>query len=816
MQREDIETYRRIYQDAGMVTIPLAKNSKIPAKGLPLNDIYDGHNVNGNYEFQNIGIVTGRSGMVVFDCDTAESVAFFENLQSYVDTAKVETRRGMHFYYRIQNAEKIPIQKFVFEEKRIAIDLKAGRSYVVAPPSIVDGHRYTWDPDDWTWIPPITEISEQEFFAIVKELQEFCSQNTEKNKKAKGIDIEKIIEIMKPYYISGQRQDIVLGLAGILKKVKVSQEIALEIVAKLAKIADDSDPIQQRFSAITNTYQKKDKEIAGWSLLEKILNLEDIAKLKRILKNKEDIEDVLKDAEKVVFTENGIFAVFGRDWYHLIIPEKNDEDEEIKKIKVCPYFWIPKSYRIGEKVAYVLEVEDTTLELPSLDYKNLEQILGRPIMNLQYTKIILDYLIKNSKRVFLYNRTGWWATKNKNIFLHPLIEHENIEVNLKNYNDLFQKKNTEEQHAFIRAILHEGKFLAAKIVFAVAALFCKGNGFTAIDVGERGIGKTLTSVIATNIFYDARTPSTCYSTKTAMELYMKTLSNLPVIFDEVALGYDEHVQTLVFMVASGKGKARANTQLHVNINDLNNVIFVTSEREIEFDRLGTFRRFIAIKTLDFKDYTEIFDIQSLRKKINMIGAGTDFIKFLMENDINDIDVPEEEKFLSNFQKFSFVESIEKAMIFLEKFYNKRFENTRKSITKLLTDQHSEVEKSIYDIFLERLSTWIVTNHNAFIKKTFSSLDGQEIVINVKSQKIFGYIDEMDEKIYILGNAFKNFCKEENLPYKTILSIAKEKGILFATSENFRVVKHIPIVNVKASCYCFNLLAFNLKELDGNR
>lgn len=364
--------------------------------------------------------------------------------------------------------------------------------------------------------------------------------------------------------------------------------------------------------------------------------------------------------------------------------------------------------------------------------------------------------------------------------------------------------------------MHEGKFLAAKIVFAVAALFCKGNGFTAIDVGERGIGKTLTSVIATNIFYDARTPSTCHATKTAMELYMRTLTNMPILFDEVAFSYDEHVQALVFMTASGKGKARANTQLHVNITDINNVIFLTSEREIEFDRLGAFRRFIAIKALNFKDYTEIFDIQSLRKKINMIGAGTDFIHFLLKNDINDIYVPEQESFLNNFQKFSFINSIEKAMIFLEKFYNQRFENTRKSITKLLTDQHSEVEKSIYDIFVERLSTWIVTNHNAFIKKTFSSLDGQEIVINVKSQKIFGYIDEIDEKIYILGNAFKNFCKEENLPYKTILSIAKEKGTLFATSENFRVVKHIPIVNVKASCYCFNLLAFNLKELDGNR
>ena len=245
---------------------------------------------------------------------------------------------------------------------------------------------------------------------------------------------------------------------------------------------------------------------------------------------------------------------------------------------------------------------------------SFEKILGRPILNLKLAKIILDYCIKNSTRVFLFARTGWLKTKNKNIFLHPLIEHENIEVNLKNYNDLFQRKNTEELHAFIRAILSEGKFLAAKIVFAVASLFCKGNGFTIIDVGERGIGKTLTSILAINIFYDARTPSTCYSTKTAMELHMKTLTNMPILFDEVAFSYDEYVQALVFMTASGKGKARANTQLHVNITDINNVIFLTSERKIEFDRLGAFRRFIAIKALKFEDYTQIYDIQSLRKK----------------------------------------------------------------------------------------------------------------------------------------------------------------------------------------------------------
>ena len=796
MQREDIETYRRIYQDAGMVTIPLVYNSKIPVKGLLLNGVYDGHNVNGNYEFQNIGIVTGRSGIVVFDCDTIESVEFFMNLQSYIETARVKTRRGMHFYYRIQNAEKIPIQKFVFEEKRIAIDLKVGRSYVVAPPSIVDGHIYTWDPDDWTWAPPITEISEQEFFAIVKELQEFC---LEKNKKAKGIDIEKIIEIMKPYYISGQRQDIVLGLAGVMKKARIEQEIVLTIVTRLKESCNDQDPIQQRFSAVIETYKKNDNEISGWSILKKYIQKEDVEKLKNIINIIKNKDNEIANATKIIETEEGTFALLNHDWY-LFMEEidKKGKKEESQKIKVCPYFWIPKSYRIGEKVAYKVETEDATFELSSLDYMTFEQNLGRPILNLKYAKILLDEIIKASERVFLYDHTGWI---NEKIFLHPLIKYQGIETSLKNYNKLFKREHTEGQHEFIRAVLEEGKYLAAKVVFAVASLFCKGNGFTVIDIGERGVGKTLTSILAINIFYDSRTPQTCHATKTAMELHMKTFANMPILLDEVALSYDDHIQSLVFMVAGGKGKARANTSLTVNIHDLSNVVFLTGERELEFDRLGAFRRFVAIKVLKTTDYTELFDTKILAKKSNLIGAGTDYILYLLHNDIY---IPEEERFLNNFQKFSFVDSIEKAMILLEKFYNQRFENTRKTIHFLLQEQHSEVERSLYDIFIEKFSEWLVADNNSFVKKTIS-IDGQQIIMGTKSPKIIGYLDELDQKVYILTNEFKKFCKNENLPLKTVLGVAKEKGILHASDNRYRVMKHIPVANIKSSCYCFSLI-----------
>jgi hypothetical protein len=254
------------------------------------------------------------------------------------------------------------------------------------------------------------------------------------------------------------------------------------------------------------------------------------------------------------------------------------------------------------------------------------------------------------------------------------------------------------------------------------------------------------------------------------------------------------------MTASGKGKARANTSLTVNIHDLNNVVFLTGERELEFDRLGAFRRFVAIKTLKTTDYTELFDTKILAKKSNLIGAGTDYILYLLHNDIY---IPEEGRFLNNFQKFSFVGSIEKAMILLEKFYNQKFENTRKTIHFLLQEQHSEVERSLYDIFVEKFSEWLVADNNSFVKKTIS-IDGQQIIMGTKSPKIIGYLDELDQKVYILTNEFKTFCKNENLPLKTVLGVAKEKGFLHASDNRYRVMKHIPVANIKSSCYCFSL------------
>jgi len=780
IMQKDIEIYRKIYEDAGMVTIPLAKNSKIPIKGLPLNDIYDGHNVNGNYEFQNIGIVTGRSRIVVFDCDTQESIKFFTGIKSYIETAKVKSRRGMHFYYRISN-ENIHPQRF--SKGNIAIDLKAGRSYVVAPPSIVDGHIYTWDPDDWTWAPPITELSEQEFFAIIEELKEFCFkneqniENTEKNKKAKGIDIEKIIEIIKPYYISGQRQDIVMAIAGIMKKAGIPMEDVIEIVAEIYNRTSDEDPISQRISAVINTYKKNDIEIAGFSILERLLSEDDFQR----------IADIFQNGNDDMVVDNHVYVLRDKYWWHKITEEK-----KIKYEMVCKGYKIKKKYETeNQKVAYVIETMDgLNKKMEEYDMKYLEKILGEPVLMDKHAKRIFIGLSKIAPMVRKYERLGWIDEKT---FLHPYIPIPNIEVEIKN--NIFNFKdfipfNPVKQHQFVHEVLREGKLLAVKMVFAVASLF---TAFTVIDIAPRWIGKTQTSKIAIQLFYRCRNPLTALATKVAMELILASMKNMPILFDEGSITFDEKIESLVFMLFTKKGTARGTKELRVKLYDLESVCFITSEKEIDFSRLGAFRRFIGLNVSSFSEYTELFSVEDTEKYIqSFYGCGVDYI--LHYTSCNRI-IPD--NFLQKYSKMGEIPNgVEKAIALLEDYYQERFDKTRKSIIQVFESQNSEVEKDTFEIFMDILESWIAQKINHFIT----------LSIEIPKTDIYGIIEHTEEKkVWIIAKIFEKFCSENGFSVKYILKQAKERKILVTKDHNrFATPKKFPVIGTVQSCYCFIL------------
>jgi putative DNA primase/helicase len=85
---------------------------------------------------RNVGIVCGKSNLVVIDIDDEKGADWIEGLNGMVPGCpQVRTRRGIHLYLQGQvQAAKLP-----------GLDIKAGNGFVVAPPSVrVDGGRYEW------------------------------------------------------------------------------------------------------------------------------------------------------------------------------------------------------------------------------------------------------------------------------------------------------------------------------------------------------------------------------------------------------------------------------------------------------------------------------------------------------------------------------------------------------------------------------------------------------------------------------------------------------------------------------------------------
>lgn len=87
---------------------------------------------------RNVGIVCGKSGLVVIDVDSEDGEQTLARLASGHEipvTMVVKTKRGRHLYFEGDApAIKLP-----------GLDVKAGNGFVVAPPSIrIDGGRYEW------------------------------------------------------------------------------------------------------------------------------------------------------------------------------------------------------------------------------------------------------------------------------------------------------------------------------------------------------------------------------------------------------------------------------------------------------------------------------------------------------------------------------------------------------------------------------------------------------------------------------------------------------------------------------------------------
>jgi hypothetical protein len=123
----------------GLHLVPIGQH-KIPA--VKWKSLIDSPLADWNYPGCNMGILTGEcNGIVVVDCDNRRSALMWLSTMPKTPLMVVSAR-GMHFYYRHPGA-------YVKSDSHIKrdgwhYDVKGDRSYVLAPPSVRNGHEYAF------------------------------------------------------------------------------------------------------------------------------------------------------------------------------------------------------------------------------------------------------------------------------------------------------------------------------------------------------------------------------------------------------------------------------------------------------------------------------------------------------------------------------------------------------------------------------------------------------------------------------------------------------------------------------------------------
>jgi Superfamily II helicase and inactivated derivatives len=334
----------------------------------------------------------------------------------------------------------------------------------------------------------------------------------------------------------------------------------------------------------------------------------------------------------------------------------------------------------------------------------------------------------------------------------------------------------------VKEILQEGKLLGVLLTASVSSILIKPlniSGITVILAGNSGAGKTTSSLIATSLFYYSDDVLlNAQTTKVGLEFTISSLNSLPVLIDEGALAdLKLSLNDLVFMVSSGKGRTRGTKDLKVNFKELkSNVFWTTEATDIDnLRRTGAFRRLLYLVVNSWNDLTELFKPED-RINEQYAGCGIDYIQYLIEHmeDVRKAFKEETKDFSFKYKEITTLASnLYAGLILLEKFYNTKFTNLRKTINKVLDDAKGlflENKENVVQIFKDFL---IANTTLRFHMVNANGMMGEKL----SNRDIWGEYDANTQTYYILASSFKEISKELGKERNLLVEELIKAGVL---------------------------------------
>ena len=218
------------YLENGYSLIPVDKEKrpciywkKHQYRRATIKDILNWHI---QFDTLNVGIVTGRiSGLAVIDVDDLSLLPELEErIPEINETTRVKTSRGYHYYFSLNNTT-VKSTSALFGER---LELKSNGNYIVAPPSVINNHRYTYEvPLDNILPIPETLIQNNKNSEIIP-----YKNIIYKIPNYHGHKMDCIRQILKRNLIEGERDNGLFVLYNLLIQNKNSTEYARKIVER--------------------------------------------------------------------------------------------------------------------------------------------------------------------------------------------------------------------------------------------------------------------------------------------------------------------------------------------------------------------------------------------------------------------------------------------------------------------------------------------------------------------------------------------------------------------------------------------------------
>jgi hypothetical protein len=178
------------------------------------------------FDTLNVGIVTGRiSGLAVIDVDDLSLLPELEErIPEINETTRVKTSRGYHYYFSL-NGQNIRSTSRLFGKN---LELKSNGNYIVAPPSVINNYRYTYEIP----LSRILPVPDKLVNTNIADDKLSKKNIIFKIPKYHGHKMDCIRHILKRDLKEGERNNSLFILYNLLLQNKNSREYARKIVER--------------------------------------------------------------------------------------------------------------------------------------------------------------------------------------------------------------------------------------------------------------------------------------------------------------------------------------------------------------------------------------------------------------------------------------------------------------------------------------------------------------------------------------------------------------------------------------------------------